>query len=403
MNELLIELESLNFEKRLTRLSEKLKAKKIVIYGCGQLFNVMIKNYDFSKLNIVGISDRKIKQEKMLENGFKAIPLSLIKNYNPDCILIATLRYEDILENFRKILFKNSNIKIIPLAHVGLLKRLQKKVCDFNWTFFYPLNKFQTEIDCLRQIIDISLDITKIPPATGGQRKIQLKCAELLQEIHAICQKNQLLYWLDSGTLLGAYRHQGFIPWDDDVDICMRRNDYLKFLPILKNKFENSDFYVRERAETCNYYQIRIINKYDSRIALDIFPVDDYIEVLPTDKNKLDVDKKIKNARKYFERKYPQKCLSANKLSKAKRDIVNIQNAMVLNNKVCSIDKPALFFGIDFPYKIKGTLVYDYDMIFPLSTIEFEGNSYYCPNKTAKYLENLYGNYMSFPKSMKHS
>ena len=56
-------------------------------------------------------------------------------------------------------------------------------------------------------------------------RKAQLIMLDMLIEFDAICKKHQLQYWLDSGTLLGAVRHQGFIPWDDDIDLSMPVED----------------------------------------------------------------------------------------------------------------------------------------------------------------------------------
>lgn len=65
---------------------------------------------------------------------------------------------------------------------------------------------------------------------------------EILQEIHKICVENNLTYWLEAGTLLGAVRHKGFIPWDDDSDVSMPRADYEKFLKIAQEKLPEDMF-----------------------------------------------------------------------------------------------------------------------------------------------------------------
>lgn len=65
-------------------------------------------------------------------------------------------------------------------------------------------------------------------------RAIQLKALDILQVVADICESHGLRYWLDSGTCLGAIRHGGFIPWDDDVDIGMPRKDFEKFRALVR-------------------------------------------------------------------------------------------------------------------------------------------------------------------------
>lgn len=73
-------------------------------------------------------------------------------------------------------------------------------------------------------------------------REVQI---ELLDIIDEICKKHNIKYQLFAGTLLGAVRHKGFIPWDDDVDICMMREDYIKFLQVAPNEINNCLYYIQ--------------------------------------------------------------------------------------------------------------------------------------------------------------
>ena len=69
-------------------------------------------------------------------------------------------------------------------------------------------------------------------------RKLQLEELKILKMFKKICEENDLRYYLLGGTLLGAVRHDGFIPWDDDVDVCMPREDYEKFQKIADEQLE---------------------------------------------------------------------------------------------------------------------------------------------------------------------
>ena len=74
-------------------------------------------------------------------------------------------------------------------------------------------------------------------------RQLQLAEHKMLCDFAKICDKHNLTYFLDFGTLLGAVRHQGFIPWDDDVDVTMPLEDYKKFLKIAQEELGDDTFF----------------------------------------------------------------------------------------------------------------------------------------------------------------
>ena len=78
-----------------------------------------------------------------------------------------------------------------------------------------------------------NVDFSRYNPEGSLLRRDQKELLRILKTIAAICDANGIQWWLDSGTLLGAARHKGFIPWDDDVDIVLLREDYLKLEKIL--------------------------------------------------------------------------------------------------------------------------------------------------------------------------
>ncbi len=121
-------------------------------------------------------------------------------------------------------------------------------------------------------------------------RELQLAELEILKEFIRICEKNNLIYYLAWGTCLGAIRHKGFIPWDDDIDVTMPYKDYVKFKEVCKAEL-GSEFFYQDYSSDPNYinsfakirqnntsFLLESFAKIEMHwgIYLDIFPLYDY-------------------------------------------------------------------------------------------------------------------------------
>ena len=128
MDEMLEYLKQVKFDRQLKKLNKKLKGKTIVIYGSGLLFQKVLSNYDLSELNIIGISDRKYIEddEGKKDLGYPIVPLTKIVDYKPDYVLISTLKFLEIMDNFIHKDFKGTKIKVLPLVDKPFWKMIKE-------------------------------------------------------------------------------------------------------------------------------------------------------------------------------------------------------------------------------------------------------------------------------------
>jgi lipopolysaccharide cholinephosphotransferase len=234
---------------------------------------------------------------------------------------------------------------------------------------------------------------------------LQKELLNLLKIIDKICRKNDIEYWLDFGTLLGAVRHKGFIPWDDDVDICVPTDHYPKLLKLLhQEKDRNSDiflFYYKNK-NTLNTYEklgsTRIAMREDKvglfACHIDIFAVK---LINPKDENS---DKILTNTANFFcsngkdylidiDKKYIKNNLKNALRAKSKfMQYYNNEYAPFCNRR----EKDSLL-----TYTFSIHINHLYCDIFPLQQIEFEGQLFFAPKNTDKYLVKYYGDYMTPP------
>jgi lipopolysaccharide cholinephosphotransferase len=247
---------------------------------------------------------------------------------------------------------------------------------------------------------------------------------EMLIEIDRICKNNKIEYWLDGGTLLGAYRHGGFIPWDDDIDVGVRRADFEKIQIALLAELP-SHFFLQSQETEQNYKHefikirdtrtsngAKLDAKYQHRgLFVDIFPFDfvpksfalrvihfviskirlfllvykkDTVIVYNNNNNK-----KLKNLFVhvfYFTlgslpKRFWNFLLKANRKS--------VTNRKFIGDGYCF---PTCFFK-----SIRKVEVY-----FPLTEIKFEGIVFSAPQNVPRYLESLYGSDFMTPRQDLH-
>lgn len=93
-------------------------------------------------------------------------------------------------------------------------------------------------------------------------KELQGKLLSMLKQFHEVCVNNNLVYYMAAGTLLGAVRHKGFIPWDDDADVVMPREDYSSFKQIASRILpENLEIKFYENEQSSPMHYMKLIDK----------------------------------------------------------------------------------------------------------------------------------------------
>lgn len=239
-------------------------------------------------------------------------------------------------------------------------------------------------------------------------RKVQLRMLSILDAVDVICQKHGLTYWLSGGTLLGAIRHGGFIPWDDDLDIELMRKDYKKLLKILKKELPDNMVLQtpKERYYNILFSKIRDVHseiedpdecasRYRHKgIFIDIFPEELSYKPL---KNFVDffygrAFRRIKRGKPFRSFQYFFEYTVS--LLVWPLAVVFVYFARF----ICRITHPK---HILHSYGIGNTTVHNEDYIIPTSKVLFEGKEYPAPGNPDQYLTKQYGNYMVIPPEEK--
>lgn len=243
---------------------------------------------------------------------------------------------------------------------------------------------------------------TRFNPDGSPLRLQQLRMLELLEVLDAICKKHQIPYWLSSGTLIGAARHKGFIPWDDDLDVEMLRADYLRLTEILEKELPEN--YALQTHETDENYifiygKLRDRNSYlEETTGYDrIFREQGiYIDLFPMERVPYCLGWMAGHMQGQIYNQLNKKQLDERIMLKRIRRIYSFNTRIGFPllrfiSKCCWGKALRHSFGTTY---FKPRYMED---LFPLTEIEFEGKMFPAPHRVDKYLTQLYGDYMKLP------
>ena len=241
----------------------------------------------------------------------------------------------------------------------------------------------------------------KYSPDGSPLRRQQERMLELLCEIDSICKKHGIRYWLSSGTLIGAVRHGGFIPWDDDLDIEMMREDYERLMDVLPTELPSTMALQNHRTDHTYFFFYAKVrdrrsllsegNNYDRMwkeqgIYIDIFP----LEYQPISIHKIS-EKTAGHMYKIW-----RTCTDDNLGIRKVMRLFHFNRRFVFPflRLLCSISgTDVITSGMGIPYH-NPRFAKD---IFPLATLKFEGREFPVPHNYDHMLRLMYGDYMQLP------
>ena len=249
---------------------------------------------------------------------------------------------------------------------------------------------------------DLNVELrNKYNPDGSELRNHQLELLRILDFFDAFCKQNDIRYWLSSGTCLGAVRHGGFIPWDDDIDVEMLRDDYLRFVEMFKENedyvlqtYDNDLFYTEPfpklRCKGSTISEGEFDEKYTHHgIFIDIFIMEP-VPLLPAVichffyGTMRHFSFKIKKSDKLLVLAYKTwKCFNG-WFVKFNRLLFGFIKKDTLRHT----------YGVGLVKKVRKR-----DEIFPLGSQEFEGKAFPVPGNYDMYLKRIYGDYMRIPEN----
>lgn len=244
-------------------------------------------------------------------------------------------------------------------------------------------------------------------PEGSALRQCQKEMLEILVRFDQICKEHDIKWWLCSGTLLGAARHGGFIPWDDDIDVSMMRSEYYRLKKILINLNDDELVFQCTETDPDYIYPFGRLRKREGDVGCTKLRSRFYkykgpfIDIFCIEKS----NRFASRSARFF---YREVLLPTEKMENKFWRHLTIRTVQFMNrilfNPLCRIVGRTFNPKKQYRYEM-GSGFYNQCFykkhIFPLSTIEFEGHVFPAPGDVEGYLTNMYGDWRQLPSEAK--
>lgn len=229
-------------------------------------------------------------------------------------------------------------------------------------------------------LLDHQLDIRTMKPAIGDLRLKQEVCFQMLRILKRIAKSESISFWLDFGTLLGAVRHGGFVPWDDDLDISLANPDYTRFCDILPSKL----------PPQLVFKDGRVLER-KTGFYVDLYPYERVPGALRPGGTKTEWENQ-------YQAEYDRIVrigLADGMTETLKQRIVNWHTSHANGDGTEDGVAVSMLYFVASPMYRR---VYAATDIYPFQTAVFEGEEFLIPRNSSRVLSEIYGDILRFPR-----
>ena len=376
---------------------------EIILFGSGAIGQEALAFLGNS--NVVCFCDNNPELAGKEKHGKTVIPFQELKQEHKEAVVVISanrkIAYEIVNQceenEIRDYVFYESLKDLYPERKDALafLSDSENRTNMRKDIYFAKIKELQEQVDYLKR----HADIRHMKPATGELRKWQLELADMSEEFFEKLHGLDIKPFLDGGNLLGYVRHNGFIPWDDDIDFALIRDEYEKLKDFCrKNICSMQEFANRKNTDVHNvtgmenYYWInfgdfiRIVKHVPggNDLRVEFFSLDFYNDAYTFEElMKFSEEKRKKMIKGSFE------------------EMASFFEAVLNENRQNIVkDSSHIYFGID-NMEIRNTHSKNQwipkEVIFPLQRIQFEGKSFWVPNKPEEFLQYEYDSIWDYP------